>query len=191
MAKLYFRYGTMSSSKTANLLMVAHNYKSQGKKVLLVKPIIDNRFGQYLIKSRCGLESEADYLLEKDDNTFRMIDCEYLEKLDAILVDEAQFLTEKQVNKLRELSCKVPVLCYGLRTDYKTNLFEGSKRLMEIADSIEEIKTTCYFCNKKAIVNFKHSNGKIIKNGNDDIDLGAEDKYLCACYECWFNKIVI
>lgn len=191
MAKLYFRYGTMSSSKTANLLMVAHNYKSQGKKVLLVKPIIDNRFGQSLIKSRCGLESEADYLLEKDDNNFRMIECEYLEKLDAILVDESQFLTEKQVNKLRELSCKVPVLCYGLRTDYKTNLFEGSKRLMEIADSIEEIKTTCYFCNKKAIVNFKHSNGKIIKNGNDDIDLGAEDKYLCACYECWFNKIVI
>lgn len=191
MAKLYFRYGAMSSSKTANLLMVAHNYKSQGKKVLLIKPIIDNRFGKSLIKSRCGLESEADYLLEKDDNDFKIIDGECLNTIDAILVDEAQFLTEKQVNALREISYAIPVLCYGLRTDYKTNLFEGSKRLMEIADSIEEIKTTCYFCNKKAIINFKHHNGKIIKSGNDDIDLGDEGKYLCACYECWFKRSVI
>jgi len=188
MPKLYFRYGTMSSSKTANLLMVAHNYKTQGKKVMLIKPIIDNRFGKSLIKSRCGLESEADYLLEKDDHNLKMIDDETLNKLDAILIDEAQFLTEKQVNTLREISYAIPVICYGLRTDYKTNLFEGSKRLMEIADSIEEIKTTCYFCNKKAIINFKHRDGKIIKSGNDDIDLGADDKYLCACYECWYNK---
>jgi thymidine kinase len=188
MPKLYFRYGTMSSSKTANLLMVAHNYKTQGKKVMLIKPIIDNRFGHSLIKSRCGLQSNADYLLEKDDYNLRMIDGEVIKGLDAILVDEAQFLSEKQVNTLREISYVIPVICYGLRTDYKTNFFEGSKRLMEISDSIEEIKTTCYFCNKKAIINFKHRNGKIIKTGNDDIELGDEDKYLCACYECWFTK---
>ena len=187
MPKLYFRYGAMSSSKTANLLMVAHNYKQQGKKVLLIKPLIDERFGTK-IKSRCGLESETDYLLEKDDLYLKKINTKILEELDAILVDESQFLSKEQVNSLRYLSYKVPVICYGLRTDYKTNFFEGSKRLMEIADTIEEIKTTCYFCNKKAIVNLKHRNGEIIKDGSDNIELGTEDKYLCSCYECWHNR---
>jgi thymidine kinase len=187
MPKLYFRYGTMSSSKTANLLMVAHNYKLQGKKVLLIRPVIDTRFGDK-IKSRCGLESDIDYLLDKDDPYFKNLD---RNNLDAILIDEAQFLTEDQVNTLRIISYKIPVLCYGLRTDYKTNFFEGSKRLMEIADSIEEIKTTCYFCNKKATVNLKHKNNIIIKDGNNDIELGAEDKYLCSCHECWFNKSIL
>ena len=188
MPKLYFRYGAMSSSKTANLLMVAHNYQIQNKKVMLIKPNIDNRFGHSLIKSRCGLQSKTDYLLEKDDDNLKMIDGEDLYKLDAILVDEAQFLTEKQINTLREIANIIPVICYGLRTDYKTNLFEGSKRLMEIADSIEEIKTTCYFCNKKAIINFKHRDGKIIKTGNNDVDLGAEEKYLSSCWKCWNEK---
>lgn len=187
MSKLYFRYGTMSSSKTANLLMVAHNYRQQGKKVLLIKPIIDERFGTK-IKSRCGLECETDYLLEKDDSTLREITGKTLEKLDAILVDECQFLTKEQVNTLRDLTEYVPVLCYGLRTDYKTNLFEGSKRLMEISDTIEEVKTTCYFCNRKAIINLKHVNGIIIKAGSDNIELGTEDKYLCSCFECWNRK---
>ena len=130
MPKLYFRYGTMSSSKTANLLMVAHNYKQQGKRVLLIKPLIDERFGKSLIKSRCGLQSEADYLIEKDDDDLKIIDSKTLNTIEAILVDEAQFLTEKQVNSLREISYSVPVLCYGLRTDYKTKFFEGSKRLL-------------------------------------------------------------
>ena len=190
MPKLYFRYGPMSSSKTANLLMVAHNYRQQGKKVLLIKPVIDERFGMS-IKSRCGLESETDYLLEKDDSSLREITGEILEKLDAVLVDECQFLTRYQIDTLREFTKYVPVLCYGLRTDYKTNLFEGSKRLMEIADTIEEVKTTCYFCNRKAIVNLKHVNGVIIKTGSDNIELGTEDKYLCSCFECWDKKSVI
>jgi len=190
MPKLYFRYGTMSSSKTANLLMVAHNYKLQGKSVLLIKPILDDRFGEK-IKSRCGLESEVDYLLEKDDSYLRYLDADILKKLDAILVDESQFLTKNQVDTLRNISFSIPVLCYGLRTDYKTNLFEGSKRLMEIADTIEEIKTTCYFCNKKATVNLKFRNNLIIKDGSNDIELGTEDKYLCSCFQCWNNKITI
>ena len=100
-------------------------------------------------------------------------------------------LTEKQINVLRELSYNIPVLCYGLRTDYKTKLFEGSKRLMEISDSIEEIKTTCYFCNRKAIINLKHKKGIIIKDGTNDIDLGTEDKYLCSCHECYNKKSII
>lgn len=186
--KLYFRYGAMSSSKTANLLMVAHNYKQQGKNILLIKPKIDNRFGNSIIKSRCGLEYEADYLLEKDDNFLRNINGSILEHVSAILVDEAQFLTKEQVDTLRFITQKVPVICYGLRTDYKTNLFEGSKRLMEIADSIEEIKTTCTFCTKKAIINLKYSNNKIIKDGTDEIDLGAEEKYLSSCWDCWYTK---
>jgi len=187
MPKLYFRYGTMSSSKTANLLMVAHNYKLQGKKVLLIKPFIDDRFGNK-IKSRCGLESEVDYLLKKEDSHLSELNKHKLNDLDAILVDEAQFLTKEQVDKLRKISYIIPILCYGLRSDYKTNLFEGSKRLLEIADTIEEIKTTCYFCDKKAIINLKYKDNIIIKNGTDDIDLGTEEKYLCSCYECWDNK---
>ena len=188
--KLYFRYGTMNSSKTANLLMVAHNYKQQGKNVLLLKPIIDNRFGNSTIKSRCGLEYEADYLIEKDDHYLKNIDRSILDNISAILVDEAQFLTKEQIDELRIITQKVPVICYGLRTDYKTNLFEGSKRLMEIADSIEEIKTICTFsfCAKKAIVNLKYSNNKIIKEGTNEIDLGSEEKYLGSCWYCWYNK---
>jgi thymidine kinase len=181
----------MNSSKTANLLMVAHNYQSQGKKVLLIKPNIDDRFGKNIIKSRSGIEKEANYLLDKEDYNLREIDASILEKTDAILVDEVQFLTTEQINTLRELTKFCPVICYGLRSDYKSQLFEGSKRLMEIADSIEEIKTICNFCNKKAIMNMKYTivNGieKSIKNGSDIPDLGAEDKYLGVCWECW-NK---
>jgi thymidine kinase len=187
MPKLYFKYGTMSSAKTANLLMVAHNYKLQGKTVLLIKPILDDRFG-YKIKSRCGLESDVDYLLEKDDSNLKYI---VHHSFDVILVDEAQFLTLEQVNSLRKISFHIPVLCYGLRTDYKTNLFEGSKRLMEISDTIEEIKTTCYFCNRKATVNLKYRNNLIVKEGSDEIELGTEDKYLCSCFECWNKKETI
>jgi thymidine kinase len=191
MPKLYFRYGAMNSSKTANLLMVAHNYQSQGKKVLLIKPNIDDRFGKNIIKSRSGIEKEANYLLDKEDYNLREIDGSILEKTDAILVDEVQFLTTEQINTLRELAKFCPVICYGLRSDYKSQLFEGSKRLMEIADSIEEIKTICNFCNKKAIMNMKYAivNGieKSIKNGSDNPELGAEDKYLGVCWECW-NK---
>lgn len=177
----------MSSSKTANLLMVAHNYKLQGKKVLLIKPVIDTRDGDK-IKSRCGLESNVDYLLDKNDSSLDKIDTN---NIDAILVDESQFLTEKQVDSLRTISYCIPVICYGLRTDYKTKFFEGSRRLMEIADTIEEMKTVCNFCDKKAIVNAKYNNNRIIKDGSDDIDLGYEDKYICSCHECWYNKSIL
>jgi thymidine kinase len=189
--KLYFRYGAMNSSKTANLLMVAYNYKQQGKKVLLIKPAIDSRFDSKLIKSRSGIECNADYVLEKNDSTLINIDGFYLEEISAILVDEAQFLTKEQVDSLRELTTYVPVICYGLRTDYKTNLFEGSKRLLEVADTIEEIKTICNFCEKKAIINMKYNGNKIIKDGTDEIELGAEDKYLGVCWNCWFYKTEI
>ena len=187
--KLYFRYGSMNSSKTANLLMVAYNYRQQGKNVLLIKPEIDSRFDSKTIRSRSGIECNADYILKRDDFTLKNID---IEDISAILVDEAQFLNKEQVNRLRELTIFAPVICYGLRTDYKTNLFEGSKRLLEIADTIEEIKTICNFCTKKAIINMKYiSNNKIIKDGTDEIELGSEDKYLGVCWNCWFYKTEI
>lgn len=184
--KLYFRYGTMNSSKTANLLMVAHNYKIQNKKVLLLKPIIDNRFGEDMIKSRTGIESKADILV---DNNYNLLDNNInYSNYNIVLVDEVQFLTPKQIEQLRIITIKVPVICYGLKCDYKTYLFPGSKRLIELADSIEEIKTICVFCNKKSTINLKYSNGKIIKDGSDEIDIGAEEKYLSSCWKCWYEK---
>ena len=187
MHKLYFRYGTMNSSKTANLLMVAHNYKSQNKKVFCIKPVIDIRFGQQTIASRALPEMiTADLILLPDVDEINVpigTDC--------VLVDEAQFLSDVNVDALRLLSNTVPVICYGLRTDYKSHLFPGSKRLFELADTIEEIKTVCVNCTKKAIINSKfytQNNKKIIiREGNDLPDLGKEDKYMPLCWFCWTN----
>ena len=186
MPKLYFRYGTMNSSKTANLLMTAHNYKTLGKKVIIIKPSIDHRSQN--IHSRAIGEIDADIILNNET---------ILNKIDpdvcCILVDEAQFLTEINVNNLRELSQIVPVICYGLRTDYRSKLFTGSKRLMEVADTIEEIKTVCTNCiNKKAIINakFTDNNGckEIIYEGSSEPDFGREEKYTTLCWECWCKK---
>ena len=189
MPKLYFRYGVMNSSKTANLLMVAHNYTQQDKKILLLKPCLDTRYKQTSITSRIGIEKEVDILLE-DDTDLLQLD---LDLIQCILVDECQFLTSKHVDQLRILTLKVPVICYGLRTDSATNLFEGSKRLMELSDSIEEIKSTCSVCDKKAIVNAKYilddeiDRKIIVKTIENQIDIGAEDKYTALCWQCW-NK---
>ena len=192
MPKLYFRYGTMNSSKTANLLMSAHNYQSQGKKIIFIKPNIDDRFGQNIISSRIGIDVIADHVIDRD---FNLIDCfdenNYYQNVMCVFVDECQFLSANNVEQLRVISLRIPVICYGLRTDYQSNLFEGSKRLMELADSIEEIKTICVTCNKKSIINAKFhvENGskKIIKSGAESIDLGSEEKYQSMCYSCWYN----
>jgi thymidine kinase len=175
----------MNSSKTANLIMTAHNYKSLNKKVILIKPSIDILSEQ--INSRAIGDIEVDIVLEPD-----VIINDIPNDISCILVDEAQFLSENNVDNLRKLSLKVPVICYGLRTDYRTKLFPGSKRLMELADSIEEIKTVCVECiNRKAIINAKFSivdNLKtIIYDGEDTPDLGREEKYQAMCWKCW-NK---
>ena len=195
MPKLYFRYGTMNSSKTMNLLMVAHNYDSQNKKVILIKPAIDIRFGIENIQSRAGAHRNADIVVK---NTADLLDIfsEYIfnkniEKIDCILCDECQFFSGTQIEHLRMLSKKYPVICYGLRTDYKTRLFEGSKRLMELADSIEEIKTECVYCNRKAIINMKkinNTNLDILSFEFSEPDLGTEDKYLAVCWNCYDNN---
>lgn len=186
MAKLYFRYGAVGSAKTLNLLAVAHNYKQQGKKVFLIRPKLDIRFGKENIKSRAGLEMKADMLVEPGS----VLDKKMFEGIDCILVDEAQFLSENIINQFRDisLSLDIPIICYGLRTDFRTSFFEGSKRLMEIADSIEEVKCTCYFCNKKAILNLKHVNGVATTDG-PSIQLGQEELYYPTCFSCYLREL--
>lgn len=186
MAKLYFRHGTVGSAKTLNLLAVAHNYRQQGKKVLLMKPELDVRFGRDSIKSRAGLETVADVLLTAKTD---LLSRDYT-AVSCILVDEAQFLPAKIVDQLREITLteEIPVICYGLRTDFRSRLFEGSLRLMELADSIEEVKATCHFCNRKSIVNLKHVNGKADLDG-PAVQLGAEEKYYPTCYRCYIEEL--
>lgn len=187
MAKLYFRYGTVGSAKTLNLLAVAHNYRQQGKKILVFKPQLDVRFGKEEIKSRAGLEMKADVLVEPDTDLFALDLC----GIDCILVDEAQFLGKRLIEQLRKitLSHGVPVICYGLRTDFRSHLFEGSLRLMELADSIEEIKATCHYCNRKSIMNLKHVNGLACLDG-PSVQLGADEKYYPVCFPCYTEKLM-
>jgi thymidine kinase len=186
MAKLYFRYGTVGSAKTLNLVAVAHNYRQQGKKIMLMKPEFDTRFGKQQIKSRAGLEVEADVLIV-DESSLERLD---YEGVSCILVDEAQFLSAKVIEELRRVThdWDIPVICYGLRTDFKSRLFEGSKRLLELADAIEEVKATCHYCNRKSILNLKFVDGRAVADG-PSVELGAEEKYLPACYRCYTETL--
>ncbi|MFM8981202.1 MAG: thymidine kinase, partial [Planctomycetia bacterium] len=182
MAKLYFRYGTVGSAKTLNLLAVAHNYERQGRKVLVAKPVVDTRDGVRTIASRAGLHREADLLLGPEDR----LEVRRLRHLDALLVDEAQFLSEANVEGLRRLTveAKVPVLCYGLRADFRGRLFEGSKRLFELADTIEEVKTICADCTRKAIMNMRLVDGQPTLEG-PSVQLGGDESYKPQCYAHW------
>ncbi|MBW2733980.1 MAG: thymidine kinase [Deltaproteobacteria bacterium] len=186
MAKLYFRFGTVGSAKTLNLLAVAHNYRTQEKRALIIKPELDDRFGRDLVVSRAGVEKKADLLV----NPETILEREAFTGLHCVLVDEAQFLSSKVIDQLRNIATEmgVPVICYGLRTDFTTKLFEGARRLLEVADSIEEVKTTCHFCNRKAIFNLKLADGVPTLSG-PTIDLGAEEKYLPACAACYHDKL--
>jgi thymidine kinase len=188
MAKLYFRHGTVGSAKTLNLLAVAHNYRQQGKEVLLLKPELDDRFGREQIKSRAGLGMSADILI-REDTDLSLVD---LDEIDCILVDEVQFMSAKIIEQLREISIekKIPVICYGLRTDFRSNLFEGSKRLIELADSIEEVKATCHFCNRKSIMNLRHVDGKAVSDG-PVVLVGAEESYFPTCYHCYAEQLAL
>ncbi|MBQ7948843.1 MAG: thymidine kinase [Clostridia bacterium] len=187
MAKLYFKYGAMGSSKTANALITKFNYEERGMKVWLIKPSIDVRDGADVVRSRIGLSSHADIITPEKD-LFQ----EYQNHLDChvIITDECQFFTPEQIDQLRRIVDKldVPVLCYGLRTDFLTHLFPGSRRLFEVADSITEIKTICG-CGKKAIVNARiDSEGKIVTEGGQ-ILIGGNDSYVAMCHSCWQNEI--
>ena len=190
MRGLHFKFGTMNSSKTANLLMLAHSYKNQNKKILLVKPSIDTRYNKDIIFSRAFKEGiKADLIINEEDSKLS-IDYSSLSTLSCILIDEAQFLSRNIILDLKNISTFVPVICYGLRTDYKGHLFEGSKALFELADDIEQIKSICSFCDNIAIINSKFyisKEGKkvFIYEGSDNVDLGNEDKYQAVCWSCW------
>lgn len=188
MSKLYFKYGVMGSSKSAQALMCKFNYEQQGFEVLLLKPSIDTRDaneGKVVVKSRIGLSGEC-LTFDKEENLYKLVFNKNLFRDNCVvIVDESQFLTRAQVDELKEVSTKIPVICYGLLTDFRTELFEGSKRLVEIAESLMEIKSVCS-CGKKATVNARFVDGKLTTDG-DVILIGGDETYKPLCYNCYIN----
>lgn len=189
MSKLYFRYGVMGSSKTAEALMCRFNYIQKGFNVLLLKPSIDNRFEDEKpqVVSRIGLSADC-IKFDKNQDLINLFNTKNSkQKIDVIIVDECQFASTRQIEQLRRLAYELPVLCYGLLTNFKTELFEGSKRLIEIADSLQEMKTICT-CGRKASVNARLIDGKITTSGAE-ILIGAEESYVSICYKCFRQKL--
>ena len=183
MAQLYFKYGAMGSSKTANALMARFNYEERGQQTLLVKPQLDTRDGDHTVRSRIGLTHECVYFHE-----MQKMSEEELKKNSCIIVDEAQFLTHDEVMYLVHLvdDCDIPVICYGLRADFKGELFPGSYALLVMADKLEEVKTICW-CGKKAIFNARFDEtGTVLKEG-EQVVLGANDKYIGLCRRHWMR----
>ena len=187
MAKLYFKYGAMGSSKSAQALITKFNYEELGMSVWLIKPSVDDRDGADIVRSRIGLQAVAQVITPEQSIKEAY---QAAGKHDVIISDESQFFTETQIEELRAMvdDEDVPVLCFGLRTDFLTRFFPGSQRLMELADSITEIKTVCS-CGKKATVNARiDGNGNIITEGSQ-VFLGGNDSYVAMCHKCWKDKI--
>ncbi|MBB6714196.1 thymidine kinase [Clostridium gasigenes] len=190
MSKLYFRYGAMNSGKSTHLMQVAHNYKERGMNSLLLKPSTDKKGGEKVV-SRLGVERKVDILVAEDDDIFKNVEELYKEKgkIDCLLVDEVQFLKSIQIDQLFEVAVglDIPVICYGLRTDFKTQGFEGSTRLLLIAHTIEEMKTICK-CGRKALFNGRKINDKFVFEGQqiaiDNID---NVEYESLCGHCFFK----
>ena len=187
MAKLYFKYGAMGSSKSAQALITQFNYEELGMTVWLIKPSVDDRDGANIIRSRIGLQREAQVIRPDEDiaDTFARAG-----HADVIIADEAQFFSPEQIDQLRRIvdEQNIPVLCFGLRTDFQTKLFPGSLRLMEVADTIQEIKTICD-CGAKATVNARiDSTGHIVTQGAQVV-LGGNDSYIAMCHKCYVRGI--
>ena len=188
MAKLYFKYGAMGSSKTASALITKFNYEERGMKVWLIKPATDTRDGDDVIKSRIGLANTC-RAIDKSEDLFEVFKAEAGD-VDAIICDECQFFTKEQIDGCRRIvdDFDLPVLCFGLRTDFLTKLFPGSMRLFELADSISEIKTICS-CGKKASVNARiDESGNIVTEGSQ-VMLGGNDSYIAMCHRCYKKGI--
>ena len=188
MAKLYFKYGAMGSSKTAQALITKYNYEENDLQVWLIKPSADTRDGAAILRSRIGLEAQVEVVPPEVDIYARFLGGK-ARRSDVIIVDECQFLTEKQIDQLRNIvnEHNIPVLCFGLRTDFQTRLFPGSRRLMELADCIEEIKTMCD-CGAKATVNARINDGYIVTEGAQVV-LGGNDSYIAMCHKCYIRGI--
>lgn len=189
MSKLYFRYGTMNCGKSAILMQVAHNYEENNKKVIIIKPSIDTK-GENYIESRIGLKRKVDILIDKNKSIKKAIS--KFEDIDCILVDETQFLTTNQIEDLWKISktMDIPVICYGLKVDFQSHLFEGSKRLLELADEIEELITICS-CGKRAKFNARFVNDKFTLEGKEVVIDGSRDNvvYRPMCGKCFLNEI--
>ena len=187
MSKLYFRYGAMNCGKTTNLLQVAHNYEERGMNVVLLKPAIDTKASSR-VSSRIGVEREVDHLIMPDEKlkVYLML---IKDKVSCVIVDEAQFLSEGQVDELFVFSkmTDIPVICYGLRADFRSELFPGSKKLFELADSIEELYTICR-CGKKARFNARIVNGEFTLMG-DQVAIDGDVQYESLCGKCYLRKV--
>ncbi|HIS60138.1 MAG TPA: thymidine kinase [Candidatus Faecousia faecipullorum] len=189
MAKLYFKYGAMGSSKTAQALITKYNYEENELRVWLIKPAADTRDGVQVLRSRIGLEAMVD-VIPPDMDLYVRFQEEKRTNCDVIIVDECQFLTPEQIDELRAIvnDFNIPVICFGLRTDFRTKLFPGSLRLMEVADTIQEIKTICD-CGAKATVNARiDPSGHIITQGAQ-VELGGNDRYIAMCHKCYVRGI--
>ena len=189
MAKLYFKYGAMGSSKTAQALITKYNYEENDLSVWLIKPSADTRDGAQILRSRIGLEAEVEVNPPNVDIYARFLGSK-ARRCDVIIVDECQFLTEKQIDQLRAIvdEHNIPVMCFGLRTDFQTRLFPGSRRLMEVADTIQEIKTICD-CGAKATVNARIDGAGHIVTQGAQVVLGGNDSYIAMCHKCYVRGI--
>ena len=187
MSKLYFRYGAMNCGKTTSLLQVAHNYEERGMKVVLIKPSIDTKANDS-VSSRIGVERKVDHLVSPEENLKGYLNL-LVGNTSCVLVDEAQFLSESQVEELFVFSklTNIPVICFGLRCDFRTNLFPGSKRLFELADEIEELYTTCR-CGRKARFNARIVNGEFTLDG-DQVAIDGDVEYESLCGKCYLTKV--
>lgn len=189
MAKLYFKYGAMGSSKTAQALITKYNYEENDLKVWLIKPSADSRDGKDVLRSRIGLQAQVEMIPPSMD-VYKLFQETRLEQCDIIIVDECQFLEPAQVDELRAIvdDFNVPVMCFGLRTDFQCHLFGGSRRLMEVADTIQEIKTICD-CGAKATVNARIDEAGYIITQGQQLFLGGNDSYIAMCHKCWVRGI--
>lgn len=186
MAQLYFRYSTMNAGKSIEILKIAHNYEEQNKRVLLFTPAIDDRYGKGKITSRMGFDREA-IIIDKDTDMYALARGQ---KPDCILVDEGQFLFRHHVVTLSSIvDClNVPVIVYGLKNDYRNRLFTGSEALLLFADKIEEVKTVCWYCPKKATMLIKFKDGVPVSHG-EQIEIGGNDKYVSVCRKCYTRHV--
>ena len=189
MAKLYFKYGAMGSSKTAQALITKYNYEENDMQVWLIKPSADTRDGVQILRSRIGLAAAVE-VIAPEQNVYDLFAAQRVGRCDAIIVDECQFMIPEQIDQLRAIvnDYNVPVMCFGLRTDFQTKLFPGSRRLMEVADTIQEIKTMCD-CGAKATVNARiDGTGHIVTEGAQVV-LGGNDSYIAMCHKCYIRGI--
>ena len=187
MSKLYFRFGAMNCGKTTALLQVAHNYEEKGMNVIVIKSLIDKK-GNKNIVSRLGIDREVDLLISPDE---KILDNINLENINCVLVDEVQFMPKEQIKELWMIAKlkNIPVICYGLKTNFKGELFEGTKAVIELADELEELATICK-CGKKAKFNARLINDKYVYYGDEIAIDGIDAKYEPLCGKCYLNKVL-